>query len=87
MNDKISRLPFEGRKQKVIEQLVRVFGEEAKYCLDYRDTIRSEEHFIMHSHAPRLIKHHNNGHEVYKKPLMDGRLVIGGSATSSQGGG
>jgi monoamine oxidase len=87
LNAKISQLPFEERKKKVIEQLLRVFGEEAKYCLDYRDTIWSEEHFTMHRHAPRLSRHHNNGHEIYEKPFMDGRLVIGGSETSSQGGG
>jgi monoamine oxidase len=87
LNSKISRLSFEERKKKVIDQLVRVFGEEAKYCLDYKDTIWSEEHFTTHSHATRLSRHHNNGHEVYERPLMDGRLVIGGSETSSQGGG
>jgi len=86
-NAKISRLPFEERKKKVIEQLVRIFGEEAKYCLDYRDTTWSEEHFTKHSNAPRLSRHQNNGHELYEQPLMDGRLIIGGSETSSTGGG
>ena len=83
----VVQLPFKERKTKVINQLARVFGEEAREFLDYTETTWSEEEFTTDSQAPRLSRHHNNGHEVYQKPLMDGRLIIGGSETSTLAGG
>jgi len=87
LNDRIAHLPFEERRNKVIDQLVRVFGDPARDYLEYEDTIWSKEQFTMASHAPRLSRHKNNGHLVYQQPHMGGRLVIGGTETSTRAGG
>jgi len=87
MNEKIASLPYEERKKKVVSQLVRVFGDEARNPIDYKDTFWAEEEFTMPANDQRLSAHRNNGHSIYRKPHMGGRLYIAGTETSSQAGG
>eukprot|EP00092_Neocalanus_flemingeri_P032958 GFUD01035840.1.p1 GENE.GFUD01035840.1~~GFUD01035840.1.p1 ORF type:complete len:351 (+),score=98.86 GFUD01035840.1:105-1157(+) len=87
LDDRIAHLPFEERRDKVIGQLVRVFGDQAGDFLEYTDTVWSKEQFTMDSQAVRLSRHKSNGHEVFQQPMMGGRLVIGGTETSPRAGG
>jgi len=87
MNESISSLPYEERKKKVIDQLVRVFGDDARAPLDYKDTYWADEEFTMPKDASRLSAHKNNGHQVFKSPHLGGNLYIAGTETSSQAGG
>jgi len=87
MDESIARLPYEERKQKVVKQLVHVFGDAAKNPLDYQDTFWAHEEFTMPSNAGRLHRHKNNGHEAYRRSYMGGALYIGGTETSNHAGG
>jgi len=87
MDEKISSLPYEERKKKVTDQLVRVFGNEAREPLDYKDTYWADEEFTMPKNAGRLSAHKNNGHQVYRTPHLGGTVYIAGTETSSQAGG
>jgi len=87
LTSRSSKLTFEERKSKVINQLERVFGEDAGACVDYTECVWSEEEFTGSEQTEKLSRHQNNGHEVYQNPLMDGGLIIGGSETSTIAGG
>ena len=87
MDEKISSLPYEERKKKVTDQLVRVFGNEAREPIDYKDTYWADEEFTMPKNAGRLSAHKNNGHQVYRTPHLGGTVYIAGTETSSQAGG
>jgi len=87
MDEKISSLPYKERKKKVTDQLVRVFGNEAREPLDYKDTYWADEEFTMPKNAGRLSAHKNNGHQVYRTPHLGGAVYIAGTETSSQAGG
>jgi len=91
VDDSIANLPLAQRKERIVAQLVRIFGERAAEVLDYQDTIWFQEKLTMggphHGRAPRVGRHKNNGHRVYQQPLHEGRLIIGGTETSPQAGG
>jgi len=91
VDDSIAHLPLEERRDSIIAQLVRVFGEQAADYLEYEDTIWFKEKLTMggpdHGTAPKVGQHKNNGHRVYQQPLLEGRLIIGGTETSPQAGG
>jgi len=87
MDEKISSLPYEERKKKVTDQLVRVFGNEAREPIDYKDTYWADEEFTMPKNAGRLSAHKNNGHQVYRTPHLGGTVYIAGTETSNQAGG
>lgn len=87
MHPSIARFGEEERRRKVVDQLVRVFGEEARNFLDYKDTYWSEEEFTMPKNAGRLYAHKNNGHSVYQQAYLGGNLYIGGTETASQASG
>ena len=88
MDDSIARVPTDQRRAKAVEQLVRVFGDAAKNCVSYIDTVWAEEEFTMpKSGGGRLFQHKNNGHELYQRPHMEGGLYIGGTETSPHAGG
>lgn len=91
VHDGIAHLTLEERRDSIIAQLVRVFGEPAKDYLEYKDTIWFKEKFSMagpaNGRAPKVGRHKNNGHRMFQQPLMEGRLIIGGSETSPQAGG
>jgi len=77
----------EERRQRVVDQLVRLFGDQARDYQEYRDTVWKHEQFTMPQHQPRLRRHANVGHSVYQSVYWGGRLHIGGTETSSSAGG
>ena len=83
----LSNLPEAERRKRVVDQLSRVFGEEARNYLDYKDTAWPTERFTMPAGAGRLGAHRNNGHQVYRRPHMGGALYIGGTETATHGSG
>ena len=87
MDESIASLPYKERKQRVVSQLVRVFGDEAREPLDYKDTYWADEVFTMPKNAARLSAHRNNGHQAYRAPHLGGALYIAGTETSSRAGG
>ena len=87
LDDSTADMSESQRHQAVIDQLVRVFGEEARDYKEYRDTAWKHEQFTMPPGVPRLGRHSNVGNRVYQEPYLGGRLYIGGTETSSHAGG
>jgi len=91
VNDRLSSLTMEERKDDILEQLARVFGDRAMEYLEYRETVWSDERLTMgeESNKPvrRVGRHNNNGHHMYQQPMLGGRVIIGGTETAQQAGG
>ena len=87
LDDSIAQLSFEKRRDLVIDQLIRVFGEPAKKFMEYKDTAWKEEQFTMPGSFKDLHAHSNNGHAIYQKAHFDGNLIIGGTETSPKASG
>jgi len=87
LEDSSADLSQEQRREAVIKQLIRVFGEKAANYKEYRDTAWKHEQFTMPPGVPRLSRHSNVGNRVYQDAYMEGRLYIGGTESSSHAGG
>lgn len=77
---------YEERKLKVIAQLTRYFGGEARDFLSYNDKVWNDK-FIHTPSDESLMAHYNNGHPVFKETYMNSKLYFTGAETSSAYGG
>jgi len=87
MDERVARLPYDERRRRVIDQLARVFGDEARSPLDYQDTHWGAEEFTTPANTTSPYAHQNVGHSVYRRPYMDGGLIIGGTETAKHSSG
>lgn len=73
------------RKEKVINQLFKVFGEEAMGYLSYEEVIWSEEIYTNDKKQDdvSVYPHQNNGHPIFSNAYYDNRFFIAGSETST----
>ena len=81
-----SYLSAEERKEKVITQLVKLFGKDAANFESYSETVWADETFTKHEMQAQLnvIPHQNNGHPLLQEALYNNRLYLGGTETSNE---
>lgn len=72
------------RQQKVVEQLVRMFGPAAENYIHYYEKVWRDQEFTFVPYAELVLGHENNGHPQFKNPLYSGKLFISGSETAVQ---
>ncbi|MFK7848058.1 MAG: flavin monoamine oxidase family protein [Rhodothermales bacterium] len=77
-----AKLSHAQRKEAVLAQLVAFLGERAKDILQYDDVVWSTDPYTRVPLVDQLFPHQNNGHEMLRMPLLDGRLHMGGSETA-----
>lgn len=80
-------LSREEREAAVIEQLTRLLGNEASAYLSYTEKVWQEEAFTYAGYIKDIMPHQNNGHPLYARPLMSGKLYLAGTETSPHFGG
>lgn len=73
----------ERRRNAALQQLRKFYGKEAADPLSYVEQVWRQEPFTFSKYADNVIPHQNNGHEIYLKPHMDGRLWFAGAETSA----
>ncbi len=69
------------RKEKVIAQLIRYFGQEVENFESYNDKIWNDK-YIQPKEDTFLPPHFNNGHSIYEDSYMNGKLLFTGTETS-----
>ena len=74
----------EERQEKVIVQLTKLFGAEAKNHIGYYEKVWREEPLTFFPYEQLVLGHENNGHAAYKKQFLNNKLYISGSETASQ---
>ncbi|MBK8624093.1 MAG: FAD-dependent oxidoreductase [Saprospiraceae bacterium] len=86
LNGSASHYTFEERKDKIIEQLKRYFGNEATEYISYNDKIWNDT-FIQPNNDTFLPPHFNNGHAAFDESYMNNKLFFTGTETSKSFGG
>jgi monoamine oxidase len=84
LNGGTAVLSFEERRDKVISQLVRFFGTDANDYLAYYEKVWREEPLTFQPYEQLVLAHQNNGHSLFKNPLLNGKLYISGAETATQ---
>lgn len=77
-------LKKEERKEMILNQLRKYYGDKVDSYLDYQEKVWAKEPFTFASYKGHLLPHQNNGHELYRRPYLNGRLFISGSETAAQ---
>ena len=76
-------LPANSRRERVLQHLKKFYGEKAARPLSYVEKVWRQETFTFSEYSENVIPHQNNGHSVYQKPYLNGRLWFAGAETSS----
>lgn len=84
MNSAYHTLSREERKQLVIEQLRRFYGEMIDNYRSYRELVWQKEPFSYSSYEQPVVPHQHNGHAIFQKAFLDKRLLIAGSETATE---
>ncbi len=81
LNGSASHYSFEERKEKIIDQLKRYFGNEATEYISYNDKIWNDT-YIQPNNDTFLPPHFNNGHAVFDESYMNNKLFFTGTETA-----
>lgn len=84
LNGGTAVLSFEERKEKVIAQLTAFFGSEATDYLCYYENVWREEPLTFQPYEQLVLAHQNNGHSLFKTPLLNEKLYVSGAETATQ---
>lgn len=66
-----------------IHQLKKYFGAQAENYLSYEEAVWRNEPYSYSAYNSHVLPHQNNGDPLYQKTYMDGKLIIGGTETST----
>ena len=67
----------------LLAQLQKYFGKEVEDYLDYFEIVWAREPFTYAPYTQQVLPHQYNGHEIYREPILGGKLFIAGSETAS----
>ncbi|MFV8321623.1 flavin monoamine oxidase family protein [Flavobacterium sp. LS2R12] len=84
LNGGTAVLSFEERKEKVIAQLTAFFGPEATDYVAYYENVWREEPLTFQPYEQLVLAHQNNGHSLFKTPLLNDKLYASGAETANQ---
>ncbi|MEM6806492.1 MAG: NAD(P)/FAD-dependent oxidoreductase [Bacteroidota bacterium] len=76
-------LKKEERLGMILNQLRKYYGEKVDNYTSYQEKVWANEPFTYASYKAHLLPHQNNGHELYRKPYLNGKLFISGSETAA----
>lgn len=84
LNNSYYALRKEDRRYLVLSQLKRYYGEIVDHYLDYQEVVWRKEQYTYAEYEDFISPHQNNGHTLYRKPYLNGKLYIAGSETAAQ---
>jgi monoamine oxidase len=84
LNGSTSILSSEERKTKVIAQLEKLFGSDAKNYITYNEKVWRDEPLTFSNYDHLVMAHENNGHQLYQNSFLNNKLYISGSETATQ---
>lgn len=73
----------EERQKIALLQLKKYYGEKANKFTTYVECVWRNEPYTFTAYEDSIMPHQNNGHPLFRTPLMDGRLIIAGSETAA----
>ena len=82
LNSTYASMTRDERKDLVLGQLRKYHGSRVESYTGYHETVWAREPFTYVPYATHVLPHQNNGHEIYREPLLGGKLFIAGSETA-----
>ena len=83
LNSSFQALTKSERKDRVIKQLAKYFGEKATHPIRYEEAVWCHKSFTHAPNTSSLYPHQNNGHPDFQEAYLDGSLYFAGTETSS----
>ena len=72
----------EKRKELILNQLRRFYGDRAENYLSYYDLVWKNDPYTFSNYQETVVPHLNNGHDVFQATYLDGRLLLAGAETA-----
>lgn len=82
LNGNYFSISKEDRKQMVLEQLRKYYGNKADQFITYHEMVWANERFTYTPYDQHVLPHQNNGHAMYQKPIWEGSFFMAGAETS-----
>lgn len=82
MNSAYHSLSREERKEIVIKQLRKYYGDSMDSYTAYRELVWRDEAYTYSEYAGPVIPHQHNGDTIYHQAWYDGKLYLAGAETS-----
>ncbi|MEM6316786.1 MAG: NAD(P)/FAD-dependent oxidoreductase [Bacteroidota bacterium] len=83
MNGSFYAATLPERKNLIINQLRKYYGEKISGYSKYLECVWREESFTFASYKKAVLPHQNNGAAKYRMPFMNGRFFMAGSETAA----
>jgi monoamine oxidase len=84
LNPDLSSLNDDLRKELVVKAIIKLFGQKAGNFTSYQEVVWGREPMTSLNDLGYLAPHQNNGHPLLSQPLMNGKLIMAGSETSTE---
>lgn len=75
-------LSKENRRDMVLAQLRKYYGEDVDQYIAYKEMVWRNEPYTYTPYTDHVLPHQNNGHKIYQAPFLGGKLFVAGSETS-----
>lgn len=82
MNGSFYTLTKEERKEMILKQLEKYYGEFVRDFLSYEEAIWKKEEFTFKNYESHVLPHQNNGNSAFQETYFDGKLLIAGAETA-----
>lgn len=83
LNGSYYSITKEERLEMILKQLEKYYGSIVRSFTSYEELVWTKEPFTYAPYSSHILPHQNNGHPLFKKPLLNGKLLISGSETAS----
>lgn len=82
LNGTYHSLTREERRDMVLTQLRKYYGDVVDDYLAYEEGVWREEAFTFTPYDNHVLPHQNNGHPIFREVYLNGRLLLAGSETA-----
>lgn len=83
LNDAYYSVSREERKEMILNQLRRFYGQKTNDYQSYHEMVWKNEPFSFTEYDTHILPHQHNGHPIYQTSFWDNCLIISGSETAN----
>ena len=83
LNGTYHSLTREERRDMVLSQLRKYYGDVVDNYLAYEEGVWRNEPFTFTPYDSHVLPHQNNGHPVFREEYLGGKLLLAGSETAT----
>ncbi|MFT6993424.1 MAG: monoamine oxidase [Maribacter sp.] len=84
IDSSLKNLTYTDRRERVINQIKKIYGVEAEGFTSYRECVWSKEENTFESSETFLYPHQNNGNPIFRESYFDDTLFISSSESATE---